>query len=70
MLATSLLALAAHPTLPTRWTAVVDESSVGIVLESYLMIDKPSKEAPSAKCAVRFSTPSFPHRSIASSSLP
>jgi len=49
MLATSLLALAAHPTLPTRWTAVVDESSVGIVLESYLMIDKPSKEAPSAK---------------------
>ena len=38
-----------HPTLPTRWTAKVNEDEVGLVLESYKMVDKPTPSNPSAK---------------------
>jgi hypothetical protein len=39
----------AHPTLPTDWTAIVDEDEVGTVLESYRMVYKPSPTNPSGK---------------------
>ena len=39
----------AHPTLPTAWTATVQEAEVGVVYESYIMVDKPTAEHPSAK---------------------
>ena len=38
-----------HPTLPTMWTATVNEAEVGTVLESYIMIDRPTPSNPSAK---------------------
>lgn len=51
--ATAVPAIAAaaddHPTLPTAWTAIVEEEGVGTVWESYLMVDKPSPENPSGK---------------------
>ena len=40
---------ASHPTLPTRWTAVVREDEVGWVEESYKMVLKPTPENPSGK---------------------
>jgi len=40
---------ATHPTLPTMWTAMVKEAQVGVVKESYLFVDKPTDENPSAK---------------------
>jgi hypothetical protein len=40
---------AGHPTLPTMWTATVNEAQVGVVKESYIMVDKPTPENPSAK---------------------
>ncbi len=39
----------AHPTLPTMWTATVTEDEVGTVLESYIMIDRPTPTNPSGK---------------------
>ena len=38
-----------HPTLPTAWTAIVEEEGVGTVWESYLMNTRPSPENPSGK---------------------
>merc|ERR1711871_282348 len=38
-----------HPTLPTMWTATVNEAEVGTVLESYIMVDRPTPANPSAK---------------------
>jgi len=38
-----------QPTLPTMWTATVNEPQVGIVKESYIMVDKPTPANPSAK---------------------
>ena len=50
MLALSAIAaLSAHPTLPTAWTATVQEAEVGVVYESYIMEDKPTAEKPSGK---------------------
>ena len=40
---------ASHPTLPTMWTATVKEAQVGVVKESYIMVDKPTPDNPSAK---------------------
>lgn len=42
MLATALITLGKvpHPTLPDAWTATVNEDGVGVVYESYLMVDK------------------------------
>ncbi|GMI40425.1 hypothetical protein TrCOL_g5935 [Triparma columacea] len=37
-----------HPTLPTRWSAVTDEPSVGTGFEEYLFEDVPTPESPSA----------------------
>ena len=42
-------AAAAHPTLPSAWTAQVQEAKVGDVLESYLMVDRPTPSNPSGK---------------------
>lgn len=41
--------MASHPVLPTMWTALVNEASVGVVKESYVMVDKPTPDTPSAK---------------------
>jgi len=38
-----------HPTLPTSWTATVNEPQVGWVEESYKMVDRPTPENPSGK---------------------
>jgi hypothetical protein len=42
-------ALSPHPTLPTAWVATVKEAEVGVVYESYIMVDKPTATNPSAK---------------------
>ena len=42
-------AAASHPTLPSRWSAFVQEDEVGWVLESYLMVQEPTTKTPSAK---------------------
>ena len=42
-------AMQQHPTLPTMWTATVNEAQVGTVYESYIMVDKPTPDNPSAK---------------------
>ena len=47
--ATTGVALDSHPTLPTMWTALVNEDEVGLVEESYIMILKPTPENPSGK---------------------
>jgi hypothetical protein len=38
-----------HPVLPTEWRATVNEPEVGVVFESYRMIDKPTPANPSGK---------------------
>merc|ERR1719498_15626 len=38
-----------HPTLPTAWTATVKEDEVGVVYESYLMVQHPLPGNPSGK---------------------
>lgn len=38
-----------HPTLPTNWKATVNEAQVGVVYESYRMVDKPTATNPSGK---------------------
>ena len=38
-----------HPSLPTMWTAQVKEAEVGVVTESYIMVEKPTPYNPSAK---------------------
>jgi len=43
------LACGAYPTLPTAWRATVKEAEVGVVYESYIMVDKPTETNPSAK---------------------
>ena len=51
MLSASLFAALSdpHPTLPTAWTATVKEVEVGVVFESYIMVDKPTPTNPSGK---------------------
>ena len=46
---TAVAAESKHPTLPTRWKATVHEDEVGIVFESYKMVDRPTPANPSAK---------------------
>ena len=43
------MALDWHPTLPTMWTAIVNEAEVGVVTESYKMVQKPTLDNPSAR---------------------
>lgn len=38
-----------HPSLPTQWTATVNEAQVGVVKESYTMVSRPDADHPSAK---------------------
>lgn len=38
-----------HPTLPTMWVSTVNEAEVGLVSESYLMVDRPTPANPSGK---------------------
>ena len=38
-----------HPTLPTMWTSMVQEDEVGLVKESYIMVDRPTPATPSGK---------------------
>lgn len=47
--ATTGMAADSHPTLPTMWTATVNEAEVGLVEESYIMIQKPTPANPSGK---------------------
>ena len=47
--ATTGMAADSHPTLPTMWTALVNEASVGLVDESYIMVDVPTPTNPSGK---------------------
>merc|ERR1711871_531306 len=49
MASTLAAARAGHPTLPTDWRATVKEAQVGVVYESYRMVDKPTPSNPSAK---------------------
>lgn len=48
-LAACASASGSHPTLPTMWTSTVNEAQVGLVAESYIMVDRPSPSNPSAK---------------------
>jgi hypothetical protein len=41
-------AAADHPTLPTRWIATTMEPGVGVGVEAYKFVDKPTDENPSA----------------------
>ena len=43
------MALDSHPTLPTMWTAIVNEAEVGVVTESYKIVQKPTLDNPSAR---------------------
>ena len=47
--ATTGVAADSHPTLPYMWTSLVNEAEVGLVEESYIMIDRPTPENPSGK---------------------